>query len=86
MDLPNGYFMKTTKATKDALAALEQALADIGHDSEPRREDEFTTRDMHEKLKHIMSLKVVQQKLKALYDDGKYTRRRIGCDYLYRKA
>ena len=74
------------KNTLPTISALEQALADISTSTEPRREDEFTSREMHEKLKAIMSLASVQRKLRDLADSGKYTRRPMGRDFLYRKS
>lgn len=68
------------------ITALEQALSDISASDEPRREDEFTSRDMHQKLKGIMSLSSVQRKLRDLKDSGAYVCRPFGRDFLYRKA
>ena len=77
--------MKTTKATKEALSALDQALADIGQNLEPRREDEFTSGEMHAKLPWL-SLCTVQRRLRAKVKLGEYKIRPMGRDFLYRKA
>lgn len=84
MDFPNGHIMKTTKATKEALTALDQALADIIQNSEPRREDEFTSGEMHEKLSWL-SICVIQRRLRDKVKSGEYAVRSMGRDFLYRK-
>lgn len=78
--------MKTTKATKSALSALEQALSDMGQCLEPRREDEFTAQDMQEKLKGVVGICTIQRQLHAMVKSGRYVRRRLGRDFLYRKS
>ena len=66
------------------LTALDQALSDLSINSEPRREDEFTSGEMHEKLKW-MSLCVIQRRLRAKVKSGEYAVRSMGRDFLYRK-
>jgi hypothetical protein len=68
------------------ITALEQALADIGGNMEPRRADEFTSREMHDKMGKSVSFKAVQVRLKELVASGAYVTRRLGPDHLYRKV
>ena len=66
--------------------ALEQALADMGADMTPRRADEFTSLDMHQRLGGTSCIDVVQRKLRALVRSGAYSKRQFGRDVLYRKV
>lgn len=68
------------------ITALEQALSDLSINSEPRREDEFTATEMLGKLNGIMSLSVIQRRLRDMVQSGAYSRRPMGRDFLYRKV
>jgi len=67
------------------ITAIEQALSDICQNAEPRRDDEFTCVEMQKKLTGVMSQSSVERRLRELVASGEYTRRRMGCDFLYRK-
>ena len=68
------------------ITALDRAISDINTELEPRREDEFTTGEMLEKLKGVMSLATIQRRLKELCKSGAYSRRPMGRDFLFRKT
>ena len=65
------------------ITALERALADMGC-TEARRPDEFTSAEMHREIGDSISPSTVERRLRALTETCKYSRRRLGKDYLYR--
>lgn len=67
------------------ITALEQALADVGG-LKPRHPDEITAMEMLESIGGAASLSKIQHGLLQLARAGKYTRRRIGNEWVYRKS
>jgi hypothetical protein len=67
------------------ITALDQALADMGC-NKPKQPGEFTITEIRKSSGGTVPAYTIQRRLNALVESGEYTRRKLGRDFLYRKA